>query len=171
MIVTQPQEWTYEMICEYCREAVLEMDTRRWLIGDSAITVEKHYGDRNLKEFAKDIGQNHSTVQSYRRVSHFYPKSVRADVISLNPNLTYTYYRDALRLGELNQALAWLAECSANGWTTDEAARYLTEKLGRKTNERIEGVVYEVNGRDVSIQLDIDHDFKPDQRVTIKVQS
>lgn len=134
---------TYEALCDHARAAREELDGWRWVIGDDAGEVETRYASRGLEEFSKDIGMNKSTVDSYRRVSKFYPKFSRKAVFEAFPNLTYAYYKDAARNEDLNTALLWLEEVSANGWSADEASHNLTERLGRATRESAVMGVYQ----------------------------
>lgn len=170
----QPCEWTYEDICSSCREMVLEMDERRWLLGDSALAIETQYGQHTLADFSRDIGANQSTVRGYKRVSQFYPQAFRGNLFESNPNLTFTYYRDALRLGDFDAAVAWLAEVSSNGYTADEAARKLTERLGRQTRESYEGeITSRVLGRDctqITILVDQTVEWEKGQVVSIRIK-
>lgn len=138
----QPKQWSYEELCNNCRDAVEEMDRLRWLVGDTALAIETYYGEHTAESFARDIGQNQSTVRNWKRVAKFYDEVFRAEQIALNQNLTYTYFRDALRLGDDKRLVSdWLAEVSSSGWSADEAARKLTERLGHKTIESAEGVI------------------------------
>jgi len=136
------QNVTYEECCDICRELVIDIDNRRWIVGDYALHIDTHYGQHTMEDFARDIGMNRSTVSNWKRVSEFYPNPFRAEQIERNPNLTYTYFRDALRLGDDKQIIAdWLEEVSYNGWSADEASHKLTERLGRQTRDSIEGEV------------------------------
>lgn len=136
------QNVTYEECCDICRELVIDIDNRRWIVGDYALHIDTHYGDKTMESFARDIGMNRSTVSNWKRVSEFYPQSFRAEQIDKNPNLTYTYFRDALRLSDDPQIVAaWLEEVSSNGWSADEASRKLTEHLGHIPQESAEGTL------------------------------
>lgn len=145
MITAIPSILNYEDLCNFCRQLVFEVDTRRWQIGDAALEIESHYGEHTLADFARDIGANQSTIRGYKRVSAFYAQAFRRNLLEEYPNLTYTYFRDAVRLNDIDLALEWLEEVSAQGWTADDAARRLTEKLGRQSPQAsIEGIVSKV---------------------------
>lgn len=142
---------TYEAICDRNRERVGHMDSHRWSIGDDAALVESKYGQHTTEDFARDIGANKSTIAGYRRVSQFYPKSIRRIKLDELQNLTYSHWKDALRLKDLDEAIKWLEQVSDEGWSPDKASHELTEKLGHKTVEppipgTIEDVVVQIDG-------------------------
>lgn len=167
---------SYEGICDRCRDLSDQIDLRRWEIGDYALLIEMKYGEHTADDFAKDIGCNSSTVRNWKRVAKFYQQPFRAEQIEKNPNLTYTYFRDALRLGDDKQIVAdWLEEVSYYGWSADEAARKLTERLGHKTYESAEGEitgVYIWDGESVTVDMIVkDAEWiKPGTKVTIKIK-
>lgn len=147
---------SYEELVENCRIAREDIDKNRWLVGDTALFVETAYGEHTLEDFAREIGANQSTVKGWKRVAKFYPNSIRAELIQSNPNLSYTYFKDALRLETLEAAIEWLADVSSMGYSADEASRRLTEKLGRKRQESAEGEitgVYIWDGDTVNIDI------------------
>jgi hypothetical protein len=122
----------WEDLCSAGAEAREKLDSWRWYVGDLANRVVTLFpskdGDdeRTLAEFAKDINMKKKSVYQYRQVAAFYPVSTRVEF----DNLTYTHYRDAMRLKDINRALEWLEECSRKSYTTDEAAFQLSEQLG-----------------------------------------
>lgn len=131
------QERSYEELCDHSRQLVGEIDERRWLVGDDACEVETHYGEHTLQSFARDIGMNKSTLAGWKRVAEFYPDFIRRKLLEAFPNLTYTYYKDALRWEDVDQAVKWLEEVSGEGWSADQAAHELTERLGGSPNQSI----------------------------------
>lgn len=167
---------SYEACCDRCRDLNEQIDLRRWEIGDYALLVETKYGSHTMDDFSRDIGQNKSTVNGWKRVSAFYPKKIRADLFEAHPNLTYTFFKDALRLEALDEALMWLDEVSKEGWSADQAARELTEKLGRHTTESIPGMIEKVFRRDgkcmieISIGVDDEESVLHAHSVTIKTK-
>jgi hypothetical protein len=170
----QPREWTYEMFCDNCRQSINEMDRLRWLVGDTALTIETLYGEHTMQDFSRDIGQNQSTVKGWKRVSRFYPESIRRNLLESNPNLTYTYYRDSLRLENFDAACEWLAEVSANGYTADEAAHKLTERLGHDTRKSVEGTVTrwysQEDGNYLIVRFETHIDLRAGQVVSIRAK-
>ena len=66
---------------------------------------------------------------------------IRAKIREELPNITYTYLRDAMRLGNVNRAYEFLDYASSEGWSADEASRMLTERLGHQTRDSAEGIV------------------------------
>ena len=139
--ITLPRLDTYESCCDYARAQGEELDARRWIIGDVANTVMERWQERTVSDFARDIGQPKSTVYQWAKVSLFYENSLRCRLLDNYSNLTYSHLRDALRLNDVDAAVAWLEAVSDNGWTVDEATRRLTEQLGRETVEQVPGEV------------------------------
>lgn len=138
--------WTYEEITDECREVVGRMDVGRWIVGDRALLIEKQYGEHTLDDFARDIGLNKKTVYGYRTVSDFYPEILRRSILNAFPNLTYTYFKDAIRLKDLEVAIEWLEEVSANGWTADQASYELSDRVGTLVRNNIEGTDKSIEG-------------------------
>lgn len=126
----EEQTRSYEEICDHSRKVVGEIDQRRWVVGDDALEIETAYGHHTMDDFARDIGMNKSTIKGWKRVAEFYDKSIRRNLLEAFPNLTYTYFKDAIRAGDLKAALDWLEKVSAEGWTADQAAHEMTERIG-----------------------------------------
>jgi hypothetical protein len=165
-------EITYESICDECRELVGQIDARRWVVGDRAILIDKQYGEHTIDDFSRDIGMNKNTVYGWRRVAEFYPESVRRTILNAFPNLTYSHYKDALRCDDLDMAIQWLEQVSAEGWSPDQAAYKLTlarsegidngaseGSADRDTLRSIEGFVmreYDTRGGDYVVKIIVD---------------
>lgn len=132
---------TYDDICDYARSHSEQLDELRWVLGDCANTVKQRYDEKTVEDFARDIGQHKSTVYQYAKVSDYYKPSLRRRLIEEMPNINYSHMRDGLRFNDVTLAVAWLNEVSINGWSADEAARKLTERLGRQTRDSAEGVI------------------------------
>ena len=166
---------TYEAICDYARERSEALDTLRWKLGDCALLVMKKYSEKTMEDFARDIGQHKSTVYQYAKVSSSFPQSLRRRLKERYPNLNYSHMRDALRCTDRRAAERWLKEVSDNGWTADEASRYLTERLGREPRESIEGTIArrydQEDGRYLVIRLHVRNELPVGQNVTIKVKA
>lgn len=184
--------WTYEEICDECRQVVVRMDAARWVVGDRALLIEKQYGEHTLDDFARDIGLNKKTVYGYRTVSDFYPEILRRSILNAFPNLTYTYFKDAIRLKDLEVAIEWLEQVSTEGWTADQASYELTDRIAtlgsgnledtreeRDTSDADNGIPGRVEGiwiRDgkciieISVGLDDEKVVRKNQRVTIKAK-
>lgn len=163
---------TWDELCERGRLLSKKDDEYRWRLGDLAKHVDRHYRDKGIEEFAKEIGRNKSTVYQYSAISRMFPKSLRRRILRECPNLTYTYFRTALRLKDQKQATAWLYEASDNGWTADESARKLTERLKRIPRESMEGEIHEryheAGETFLVIRLDSDYELEAGQRLVIK---
>ena len=169
---------TYEMICDHSRALVGEIDSRRWLVGDDACEVETRYGEHTMQAFARDIGMNKSTVAGWKRVAAFYPNSIRRNLLDAFPNLTYTYFKDALRWNDLDYAVHWLERCSAEGWSADQAAHQLTNEIeggdDKKEDTSIQGRVENILVRDgmciVEISIPMDYESALIQGDLLKIK-
>lgn len=169
------REWTYEELIELARATNEELDTRRFTLGDIANVIAVKYSEHTIADMAKEIGQSRSALYQYASVAKFYGVELRAKIKEELPNLTYTYLRDAMRLGSLSDAFLWLVECSDLGYTADQAAYELTKKLGHETSRQsAEGIVWKTfsqNGMDyVTVQLADGQKIAANQKVTIKVK-
>lgn len=127
----------YEILCEQGRLAAEEMDKGRFVVGDLACEVETRYGAHLIDDFAREINVGKSSVKAYRTVCRFYEPSTRVAFLANNPRITYTHMRHAMRLQSVDAAYAFLNEASANGYTTDESAHHIAERLGAATQSKI----------------------------------
>lgn len=125
-----PDDWdSLVSIGQSAREG---MDGWRWLLGDIAGTVETRYGTDALGSYAGEVNIIPRTLRSYRTVASFYPSGTRGHF----PNLTWSHYRDAARLGELESALDLLERASADNWTWRDLTDALNVALGRPAVRR-----------------------------------
>lgn len=105
-------------------------DAARWAIGDLALLVDKRYGENRIAEFAKGIGQRVSAVREYRTVCRFWTTSARTEFVGID-NLTYSHFKLAARLKDLDAARDFLYDAADNDWTSERAGLALNERLGR----------------------------------------
>lgn len=115
---------TWEEMCERGLIARREMDKWRWVIGDLACEVETVWGAGRLADFARGIGMSKRSVERYRQMSLFYFASARTQLFTefSEDVITWTHYREAMRIGTLARARNMLQVAANNGWTTDEIA-------------------------------------------------
>jgi len=52
----------------------------QWKLGDLALTVEVHYGSKDLEKYARDIDVPYGTLMNYRLVARAYQTSHRREV-------------------------------------------------------------------------------------------
>lgn len=107
-----------------------EMDTGKWLVGDLACLVDKRYGKDMIGQFAIAINLEKARVKDYRRVCGFWQKDARAAFLEI-PVISYSHMRQAMRLGNLPEASAFLEEVADNAWTVEQAGIELTKRLGK----------------------------------------
>jgi hypothetical protein len=119
-----PDDW--EALASAGREVMQHMDTGRWLAGDLALRVEKHYGTDALGKYAADIGiASRETLKDYRKVAARYESGVRASF----PALSWSHYRAAVRAGD--DAELFLVQAQDNGWPVSELARQIAAAIGK----------------------------------------
>lgn len=163
---------TYESLVDYARSISEGIDERRWSLGDICNVAMHKFGERSVEEIAKDIGQRKSSLYQYAKVSNFYAVDLRKRLQTDLPNITYTYLRDAMRLGDLDTAMEWLNEASMLGYTADEASRKLTERLGHETRESAIGEItdrfFTTKGNFITIHIDDASNWIPGMSVTIR---
>jgi hypothetical protein len=129
MIAKGEDPW--QLMTDSCGMASEDMDARRWLIGDMACRVVKKYGSDRIGEFAKEIKQPVDQVKEWRTVCRFYPLSVRADFLQDRPNLTYSHFRKAKRLRDMEAALDLLDKASLDDWTVELLDVEVTKLVGK----------------------------------------
>lgn len=127
-------------LCERGRQAREALDGWRWILGDLACEVERRFGMESMADFAREVNIAKKTAEQYRRVARFYAEDTRVSFIAGAPNVTYTHFRDAMRLGTPDAAYAFLEEVALNNWTTDEALLRLAERLGHTPTATSDGV-------------------------------
>lgn len=127
--------WTWDELCELGRKYRAQLDTFRWNLGDLAAYVTSRATDdaKTLTEFCAEIDIKYKTLAQYRKVAEFYPVERRAEFIRDNPHLTYTHYRDAMRLEDLDRAYDFLEHAATELWTAAQSERELILQLGEAT--------------------------------------
>lgn len=146
----------WETLADVGRFIAHEQDKDRWAMGDLARRVEKRYGESSLKKYATEIGLASSkTLTDYRRVSAFYAPSLRSEY----PALSWSHFREAIRLGDIEQAMAKLEQAEANSWPVAELNRQIGGKKRWKKVFEQEGSsvdLYKLITQQIS-QMDIKH--------------
>lgn len=143
-------EW--EALADAGREALANMDTGRWTLGDLAVQVECVYKQGSIEQWSADIGAEVSRIRAYRTVAAFWDrKATRRDSLLDCPLLTWTHFRDAMRMKELarkeaealglseadtrtlmlEKATEFLETCAREGWTITRARIELAALLGK----------------------------------------
>jgi len=115
---------SWEALCDASRHAADDLDTGRWRIGDLAMQVERAYGADTIGKYAIEINIEKRRVYEMCALAHFYPPETR----TLFPNLRYSHYRDAARLGDLERSLKFLEQASDEGLTVEQARLRLSGK-------------------------------------------
>lgn len=125
----------WDALCEVGRLAAQQIDEGRWIVGDTALLVETHYGEDWIAEYARECNLAKKRVQEYRTVCSFYEKSARADFLQDNPNITYSHLRAAMRMNDPEIAYMMLDVAAHNNWTVDQFGMEISKNLGNSTNK------------------------------------
>lgn len=125
----------WETLCDAGREAAENMDEGRWIIGDLAMLVRKEYGHDKIGDFAEQIGVKKKRVQEYRTVCKYYLKDDRDLFRVSHPPMTYTHFRAAMRLKDLQASYDILerATVEKEPWTAERMELEVAQKLGKTT--------------------------------------
>lgn len=137
---------TWEMMISIGIADETEMSIRRWRQGDLAFRIDTRYGEKTIAKFAAAIGVNTSTLKQRKAMSGFYEKDTRVSF----PNLGYSHYREAMRLGVVDHALEALEQASQNEWPVWVLKEHIDEQLGKEKteNQNIPGIIENIFERD-----------------------
>jgi len=127
------EEFGWEELCEFGRQARFMRDVCNWWIGKVALTVIKKYGEDKLGDFAREIGLKKVTIEQYRWVVSKFGPDYKPDE---EHYLSWSYYRLAAGTGEPAE---WIEKTINNDWTVIELEK------------KIKGL---------PIPKECDHDFK-----------
>jgi hypothetical protein len=114
---------SYALLVDEGITARKAMDTGRWLIGEYARTLVTYYREKTIEEYARDIGVAAKRVYEYGAMASFYPLDIREHLSELD--LTYSHFREARRLKDLNRAIDFLRAAALNLWTVEDMAQNL----------------------------------------------
>jgi len=131
---------TYESLCDEGRTAVEELDRNKWRIGDLASKATRLHANVSVDDYAREINLHAKTLYEYRRVAEYYPVSARTEFLS-GTNISWSHFKDAVRLHDLTLSLQWLRRVSDEGWPCDEASVQLSN------------IVHDAFGGDAEIAL------------------
>jgi hypothetical protein len=121
---TLPSDW--ELLCEAGRLAAEQIDYGRWIIGDLALRVH------DQAAFARECNIPKRRAREYADVCAFFPAAEREAYLRDNPGITYTHFRTARKLRDIERAYRFLEHCAKRGRTTDQAERLMARLAGRK---------------------------------------
>lgn len=122
---------TWEEIVDIGIELAQATDRNRWAMGELAVRAERKYGDGCIGKLAYAINVRTKTLYDYHRVSAFYGQySAHAE------NLSWSHYREALRIGDLDRALWALEKASSRDWRVEKFSAILSRYLGKNKHDR-----------------------------------
>jgi hypothetical protein len=108
------------------------MDTGRWLIGEYTRSLVTYYKQKTIEEYARDISVPAKRVYEYGVMASFYPLEIRESLAELD--LTYSHFREARRLKDLDKAIDFLKAAALNLLSVDDMRQSL------KAMKRLEGM-------------------------------
>jgi DNA modification methylase len=85
-----------------------------WQLGDLACTVETHYADHTLQQFASAIGVHYPTLLNLRTTARAYESSRRRE------DLSYGHHQEVQALPDRDE---WLEKAAAGDWSCEELHR------------------------------------------------
>ena len=106
---------TYSNLVQAAIDARKAMDTGRWLLGNYVRQLITYYAEHTIEQFADEVGVDSRRLYEYGVMASFYPMDARESLSELD--LTYSHYREARRLGDLDQAVEFLKTIALNRWT------------------------------------------------------
>lgn len=125
----------YDALVDLGIEARQNMDANRWKLGDYTLTLVTYisrYGKRTVEDYADAISVDASRLYEYKGMAEFYPAERRDELSELD--LSYTHFREARRLKNLDRAIEFLMAAAQNGWTVTDMRQAL------KTMRRVDGI-------------------------------
>jgi hypothetical protein len=130
---SEQNENIWEMAIAVGLQARGDEESSRLALGEVACRIQKKYGRNTIGSWAKAINKRVATIQEYRTLVRFYggTKSACAELLEKFPNLSYSHLREAMRLKEMDQAYAFLQECSGEGWTIEQASIEIADRMGK----------------------------------------
>jgi hypothetical protein len=125
---------TWKDAVELAIDAAAQIDIGRYIIGDVSILVQAHYGENEIGRFADEINVDAKRVQEYRTVCKFFPPQIRSQFSELP--ISYSHFREAMRLKDLEEAIDFLHECALNLWRVRDARDEIKKRMGDVIPER-----------------------------------
>lgn len=127
---------SYDRLVDLGKAARNQMDHWRWVLGDYTLLLVTHfsrYGERTVEEYAEAIHIDAGRLYEFKEFAEFYPPEKRDELSELD--LSYTHFREAKRLKNLDQAIELLKLAAIESMTVPELRRVI------KNMELVEGIV------------------------------
>jgi len=121
----------YESLVTLGQQAAEEENRIYWILGTYALAVKSLPG-RTLKAFGADIGKSGSALSEYSCVTEYYlteDTTLQECIATLKAHLCYTLFRDAKKLGDIEQSVTFLERCLGELWSVDKARGILKDIL------------------------------------------
>lgn len=146
-MTTLPDDW--QSLVTAGLDLVQAQDRNRWALGDLAAVCETRYGQKSIQKLATEIRMpKHKTLYDYHRVATFYPISARAEY----PLLSWSHYREAMRLENVEAALELLAEANDGDKPVAWLAREAQKRAGKPVSpEKLVDSVAWISGIRVNV--------------------
>lgn len=167
-MVNTPDDW--QSIVTAGIELVQATDRNRWHLGDIAALAERVYGENSVKKLATEIRMpKHKTLYEYQRVAEFYPASARVEFVQLS----WSHYREATRLGSLDNARELLAQAHDEdrpvAWLAREVRKRCGEKVSPEKYLDVTAAITDLNGDLVLLRLPKGEGFKLSNLSAVRV--
>jgi hypothetical protein len=159
---------TWEETCERARIAASDLDNNRWTLGDIACEVVTEYGKDSVGELAKECNIGKRSLQEYRATSAKFADFAYVRTIE---NLAWSHFNLARRIDDIEEALSFIHDASANGWTVDEAKHHYRERYSKSQDVqkwKLSGTVFQDERGAVCVLL-VDTDNMPPAGMQVKV--
>lgn len=129
---------TWEMLVSIGASTEENMTTQRWIQGDAAMRVETQYGDKSLSKFASAINVKHNTLRQRCQMARYYEPDTRYQF----EGISYSHFREAMKLGDIGKSLWALEKASAKDWPVWKFELLLKRLLGKRRNsDTAEGII------------------------------
>lgn len=104
--------WEWEQFTSMGMQCRAVKDISQWALGRLALGVETKFGESSLKEYAKEIGVNHNSLNTYRWVAKKYPSWAPEQ-----NHLPHYCYQIAAGTDEPEE---WINKAADNDWTSTQ---------------------------------------------------
>jgi hypothetical protein len=112
------KSYEYSVLVDKGIQARQRKDTAKWRLGGYVRELETTYRDRTVEQYADDIGEAAKSLYEYAGMASFFSQEIRESLSELD--LSYSHFREARRLKDLNKAIEFLKVAASNHWTVKD---------------------------------------------------
>jgi hypothetical protein len=117
------EAYEYSLLVEKGENASKAKSMAKWILGDCVRQLTTYYAQRTVKQYAADIKEESQSLYEYSGMASFFSLEVRESLAHLN--LSYSHFREARRLKDLDKAIEFLETAANNYWTVDDMRQAL----------------------------------------------